>query len=246
MSVLALFPTRTAVALTRRQHRAVSTAASVNFAPLSRHLHPSQSQSDTAVRCLSTAPPPDGGNQKTSFNPFSGMWGNYQDNKTKKNFRDQMEEVAAINSWNLGAYHGQLAKTAKSWKASVPGLRGMSEVKSAKDGFDIVDKMILAIGEDANVEDLYALGELEKLKIANEANLTVERLENEIRNFEAAAQTHRLIMMLKKQGKSVPDTPDEIRQLLMANARQLLTKPEKKRMEATMKKSMMSRMRGRR
>lgn len=223
----------------RRQHRAV------NFGP--HALNQSQSQSQSlplpATRCLSTMPPPEGGGKKTSYNPFSGMWGNYQDSKTKKGFKEQMEEVGAIPTWNLGAYHGQLAKTAKSWKSSVPGFRGMSEVKSAKDGFEIVDKMIEVIGEDADVEDLYAMGELEKLKIANEANLTVERLISEIKNFEAAAQTHRLIRMLQNKDIEIPDTPDDIRQLLIANARQLLSKPEKKRMEETMKKSMMSKMR---
>lgn len=239
MSLLTLFPARKAAAtvLARRQHHAVHIAATSNSSLQS------YTRTAAAVRCMSTAPPPASGEEKTSYNPFSGMWGNYQDNKTKKNFREQMEEVSAIGSWNLGAYHGQLAKTANSWKASVPGFRGMSEVKSAKDGFKIVEKMMVVVGENADVEDLYALGELEKLKIANEANLTVERLNNEVRNFEAAAQTHRLLMMLKEKGRDVPDTPDDIRQLLIANAKHLLTKPEKKRMETMMKKSMMSRMR---
>jgi len=171
------------------------------------------------------------------------MWQTWQDKRTKKSFQDQMSEVGEIEKWCLGAYKGQLDKTANSFKAKIPGLSGMSEVKSAKDGYALVSKMVEEIGEDADVEDLYALTELQKLKIANELEMTMDRLNNEIRNFEAAAQTHRLIKMLKEKDMPIPETPDDIRQLLIANARQLMTKPEQKRMTETMKKSFMNRMR---
>ena len=242
-----LFPARKAAttALVTKQHRGLH----ISFTSSRKSLHSYYTRSTTVgARSLSTAPPPVSGSsgERKSFNPFSGMWDNYQDNKTKKEFRNQMEEVAAIKKWNLAAYHEQLAKTAKSWKASVPGLSSMAEVKSSKDGFEIVDRIMLELGKNADVEDLHALTELQKLKIANESNLTVERLNNEIRNFEASAQTHRLITLLKKKRKDVPDTPDEMRQLLMANAKVIMTKQEKARMTEIMRKSQMSQMKRRR
>lgn len=241
MSLVTLFPARKAATtfLVGRLYRGLHVPTASK-----KTLHNNTCHTAAVARYLSTAPPPDSGDseKKSSYNPFSGMWENYQGDRTKRNFKEQMEEVAAVETWNLAAYRGQLAKTAKSWKASVPGLRGTSEVKSAKEGYDIVDKMILEIGEDADVEDLHSLGQLQKLKIANEANLTVERLNSEIKNFEASAQTYRLMRMLKKKGKDVPETPDETRQLLMVNAKKLMTKPELKRMEQMMRKSMMNRM----
>lgn len=172
------------------------------------------------------------------MNPFAGMWDSYQENKTRKAFREQMEDVQKVDHWTLGAYYDQLGKTATSWKSKIPGVSSATEVKNAKESYEIVECIMNIVGQDASLDDVFAFGRKEKLKAANAAGVTVERINQEIRNFEVTNQTHILMMELKKLGKPIPETPDEMRNLVQVHARKLLSKEEKERMAKIMQNKM--------
>jgi len=57
------------------------------------------------------------------------------------------------------------------------------------------------------------------------------------------SQTHFLMSDLKKKGKPIPDTQDQLQSLMHANARKLVTKNQKKRMQQTMTREMKRKLR---
>ncbi|CAB9514044.1 expressed unknown protein [Seminavis robusta] len=183
----------------------------------------------------------------TSSTSGTGWFSGWTDERNRKTFIEQMEDMGKVEKFTLGAYHDGLAKQTDSWKASMPGIRSSTEVVKAKQTKLIVERLVSLVGRDAVVADLneaLSHNKLEKIKVANECDITLETLDAELMAFEMTIQTHRLIQLLQKQGKPVPNNPDEMKTLMQTYARQLLTPEEKKTMETRMKKVFRSEMRG--
>jgi len=134
-----------------------------------------------------TPPRPTSPSSKTSsYNPVSGMWDNYKHKTSKQNFKQQMEDIANVEKWNLSAYREILFKTANSWAAKVPLLGSSAEVKNAKESLKVADSIMDVLGRQATLEILYNMSRLEKLKAADGARVALERIEKEVLNFESA------------------------------------------------------------
>lgn len=180
----------------------------------------------------------------SSMNPFSGKWDQYQENKTKKQFRTQMEDLAAVEVWTLGAYKDVLAQTADSWKSKMPLVRSQKEVKDAKESFEIMNSIIEFFGKDSTTEDLIDVGRKERLMVANAAGVTVERINLELQKFDVSHQTHRVIQHIKKEGKEFPESASELQEVARSIGTKFMTKQEKLKIKQQMQGRFAKQMKG--
>ena len=168
------------------------------------------------------------GKQEADSSSSGGWFTNWAENRTKKMFRQHMEDIANVETYTLGDYHDGLIKQLNSWSANLSGLFGASEVKHAKASVKLMETLIptLPNGRNANFKELEQLTQLQKLKLATESDMTLERFTMELEAIKMSAMTHRLLQHLKKLGKPIPEEPDQLKTLLQAHARQILTPQE--------------------
>lgn len=168
------------------------------------------------------------------YNPMS-----YMSTDQESQFLKQMEDLNAEPVWNVGVYNKQLIETTKSTRVKLTAkLLGSQEVEEAKKSQRISGSIIKVVGHNTTGEALTGLGRIELLKIANEAEITVATLEEEIQKISSWSQVHRLVRFLKSKGKDLPKSSTEMQHAMQIYAPKLLTKQEKKALEKQMKANM--------
>jgi hypothetical protein len=157
----------------------------------------------------------------------SGGWfSNWAEKRTKNMFREHMEDIAKVETYTVGDYQDGLTKQLSSWTASMSGLFGASEVKHAKASLKLMEAIVPLVGRSAGVKELGSLTQLQKLKIATECDMTLERLNTKLEAVKMSSMSHRLLHHLKKIGKPTPEEPDDLKNLLQTYARDILTPRE--------------------
>lgn len=167
-----------------------------------------------------------------SFNPMS-MAGLDQESQ----FIKQMEDIAAAPAWSLEVYCDQLGQLTGSIRAKVTsGILGSKEVDDAKQSQKVGESLMKVVGRDAGVDDVSSLTKLDLLKICDDAKVSEETLRGEIFKFQQTFTIYRLLKELKKNGKEIPSSSDDMRKMMQIYGPKFLTKEEKKKLKKMMTK----------
>lgn len=106
------------------------------------------------------------------------------------------------------------------------------EYKQAKEVTKVVDKIIDVVGPDATADDLITLDRLQRLRVANAAEKTVEDIAimvSQITNMDVMQKTLRKRYL---EGKPLPSNKDAMEAVVQKDAINVLSKSQKEMMKS--------------
>lgn len=106
------------------------------------------------------------------------------------------------------------------------------EIKQAKEVVEVVDKIIEVVGPDATAEDLITLDRMQRLRVANAANKTLEEIAimvSQITNMDVMQKTLRKRYL---EGKPIPLDKDAMQAVIQKDAMSVLSKSQKEMMKS--------------
>jgi len=106
------------------------------------------------------------------------------------------------------------------------------EYKQAKEVTKVVDKIIDVVGPDATADDLITLNRLQRLRVANAAEKTVEDIAimvSQITNMDVMQKTLRKRYL---EGKPLPSNKDAMEAVVQKDAINVLSKSQKEMMKS--------------
>ena len=106
------------------------------------------------------------------------------------------------------------------------------EIKQAKEVIEVVDKIIDVVGPKATAEDLIQLDRMDRLRVANAANKTLEEIAimvSQITNMDVMQKTLRKRYL---EGKPIPPDKDSMQAVIQKDAMSVLSKSQKEMMKS--------------
>ena len=148
-------------------------------------------------------------------------------------FRKQTEAMTMQKRWTLRHFLDQIEKTQSDagWRMSLPGVRSSTEVETMKRMHKILSSM-----RERELDGLEPVSAPRKREIAAESENGVEEINQLLFQFEQAAVMHRWLRSRHEEGRPLPSTQEEMRQMMAADPRGIANKPQTARQKALVKK----------
>jgi hypothetical protein len=159
------------------------------------------------------------------------------DNRTarqeKEKFMEQLKRLSKMEVFTMDKYRKEL-QIGLDGGGMVTKISFMQtkEYKQAKEVTKVVDKIIDVVGPDATADDLITLDRLQRLRVANAAEKTVEDIAimvSQITNMDVMQKTLRKRYL---EGKPLPSNKDAMEAVVQKDAINVLSKSQKEMMKS--------------
>lgn len=198
-------------------------------------LHVPSNYSNVTIASFSSSVCADDGSSKRGV--VRGWMEDRQARQEQEKFMEQMNRLSTIEVFTLDQYQKELKIGLESSSMlSKISFMHTKEYKQAKEVINVVDKIINIVGPDATAEDLINLNRLERLRVANAANKTLEEIAimvSQITNMDVMQKTLRKRYI---EGKPLPPNKEAIEAVVQKDALSVLSKSQKEMMKTRQKK----------
>ena len=139
---------------------------------------------------------------------------------------EQMERLSNMEVLTLGSYKEELSRGLKGLTAKISWLQ-TKEVKVAQEVVKVVETMIKIVGKDATADELTNLSRIDRLKVANETNKTVEEIAIMIAQVQNMDLMQRTLRKRRLEGKPIPPDQASLQTVIKKDAREVMSKMQK-------------------
>jgi len=144
---------------------------------------------------------------------------------------EQMERLSNMDVFTMEHYREELSRGLSGFAAKLSFMQS-KEVKMAKEVLEVVDVIIDVLGPQATAEDLIAMDRLQRLKVATNANKTLEDIAimvSQITNMDVMQKTLR---KRRLEGKPIPSDPEAMQAAVKKDAMTVLSKSQKEMLKS--------------
>jgi len=162
-----------------------------------------------------------------------GWMNDRQARKEQEKYMEQMMKLSTMEVFTMEKYREEL-QSGVDGGGLMTKIKFMQtkEIKQAKEVIEVVDKIIEVVGPDATAEDLITLDRLNRLRVANAANKTLEEIAimvSQITNMDVMQKTLRKRWL---EGKPIPPDQDSMQAVIQKDAMSVLSKSQKELMKS--------------
>jgi len=165
-----------------------------------------------------------------------GIRGWMEDRTTRQEqekYMEQMTRLSTMEVFTMDKYREELQSGIDGGGMMTKiSFMQTKEIKQAKEVVEVVDKIIEVVGPDATAEDLIKLDRLQRLRVANAANKTLEEIAimvSQITNMDVMQKTLRKRYL---EGKPIPPDKDSMQAVIQKDALSVLSKAQKDMMKS--------------
>ena len=152
--------------------------------------------------------------------------------KEQEKYIEQMMKLSTMEVFTMEKYREELQSGVDSaGMMTKVSFMQTKEIKQAKEVVEVVDKIIEVVGPDATAEDLITLDRMQRLRVANAANKTLEEIAimvSQITNMDVMQKTLRKRYL---EGKPIPLDQDAMQSVIQKDALSVLSKSQKEMMK---------------
>jgi len=153
--------------------------------------------------------------------------------KEQEKYMEQMTKYSTMEAFTMDKYREELQMGIDGSGILMKiSFMQTKEIKQAKEVIEMVDKIIEVVGPDATAEDLIQLDRLNRLRVANAANKTLEEISimvSQITNMDVMQKTLRKRYL---EGKPIPPDQDAMQSVIQKDAMSVLSKSQKAMMKS--------------
>jgi hypothetical protein len=162
----------------------------------------------------------------TSFSPLK-WWRGRQEKKEEEKYKQRMSAMAEMETWTIGMMYHEINEAASSWTTKLVNTNETVAIKKMKKTLEGIVKIV---GEDATRDSMMSMTRKEKLEAAVAGETNVDEVNAMIAQFQTMSLMHRMLRKRKQEGKSIPDTPEDLQSIFQAEGIKVLSKDEKKKL----------------
>jgi len=171
--------------------------------------------------------------EKKGSGGIRGWMDNRAARQEKEKFMEQLKRLSTMEVFTMDKYRKEL-QIGLDGGGMVTKISFMQtkEYKQAKEVTKVVDKIIDVVGPDATADDLITLNRLQRLRVANAAEKTVEDIAimvSQITNMDVMQKTLRKRYL---EGKPLPSNKDAMEAVVQKDAINVLSKSQKEMMKS--------------
>uniref|UniRef100_A0A7S0F573 Signal recognition particle SRP54 subunit M-domain domain-containing protein n=1 Tax=Craspedostauros australis TaxID=1486917 RepID=A0A7S0F573_9STRA len=156
----------------------------------------------------------------------SGWMERRKNRKEQEQYMEQMNRLSEMDEFKLTDFKDELNKSLTGVMANVSFLQ-TKEIKAAKDIVTCVESMVKVLGQDAVADDLLHMDRLQRLKIADGSDRTVEEIGyvvSQIQNMDIMQKTLR---RRRLQGKPIPESQSKMQEVMKKEAMATMSPAQK-------------------
>jgi hypothetical protein len=162
-----------------------------------------------------------------------GWMNDRQARQEQEKYIEQMMKLSTMEVFTMELYREELQSGVDSAGMMTKiSFMQTKEIKQAKEVVEVVDKIIEVVGPDATAEDLITLDRMQRLRVANAANKTLEEIAimvSQITNMDVMQKTLRKRYL---EGKPIPLDKDAMQAVIQKDAMSVLSKSQKEMMKS--------------
>uniref|UniRef100_A0A6U9W9Z5 Signal recognition particle SRP54 subunit M-domain domain-containing protein n=2 Tax=Pseudo-nitzschia australis TaxID=44445 RepID=A0A6U9W9Z5_9STRA len=195
-----------------------------------RSLNPRQNYSHVStVSFSSTASSTDGKKEGA----IRGWMNDRQARQEKEKYMEQMTRLSTMEVFTMEKYRDELQMGVDGGGIMTKiSFMQTKEIKQAKEVVEVVEKIIEVVGPDATAEDLIQMDRLQRLRVATEANKTLEEISimvSQITNMDVMQKTLRKRHL---EGRPIPPDKETMQSVIQKDALSVLSKAQKEMMKS--------------
>ena len=162
-----------------------------------------------------------------------------QERKAQEQFAEQLHKMANSERWTIQDFQADLSKITDTWKAKMPGVSDLSQVKSAKVMSGIANAVIEVVGANATAEELMEMSRTDKLKVSVKSEASVEDINIMLQQFQAVQVMHQVVRRRKLEGRPIPQDQASMKSILQVEGLQVMSKAQRSNLKELQIKSQM-------
>mmetsp|Transcript_15461 Transcript_15461/g.33625 ORF Transcript_15461/g.33625 Transcript_15461/m.33625 type:complete len:248 (+) Transcript_15461:84-827(+) len=211
--------------------------------PTARAMHPSVSQLQnmpyfTSSLLLNSRSFSSEAERKGVFDRIKDKFDSSSEENQKEKYAEQLKRMADSNVWTLGMFADEMNNAMSGWRQYIPGMSKVKQVQQVKQAQKTVNAIKDQLGGDATAKTLVKLTKVQKLNVCLEADVDPDELDALIGQFKAMETMHRILRYRKEHGKTIPHDEETMKLAVQMDSAHVLTKQEKKEMQARHAQSM--------
>ena len=215
-------------ALLPQRQRLMTAAATVQSNPAHHHV---RQFSSTSKRPEEESP--------GFFGRMKNAFTDRQERKAQEQFAEQLHKMANSERWTIQDFQADLSKITDTWKAKMPGVSDLSQVKSAKVMSGIANAVIEVVGANATAEELMEMSRTDKLKVSVKSEASVEDINIMLQQFQAVQVMHQVVRRRKLEGRPIPQDQASMKSILQVEGLQVMSKAQRSNLKELQIKSQM-------
>lgn len=162
-----------------------------------------------------------------------GWMNDRQARQEQEKYMEQMTRLSTMEVFTMEKYREELQMGVDGGGMLTKiSFMQTKEIKQAKEVVEVVEKIIEVVGPDATAEDLINMDRLQRLRVANAANKTLEEIAimvSQITNMDVMQKTLRKRYL---EGKPIPPDKDSMQAVIQKDAITVLSKSQKEMMRS--------------
>jgi len=171
--------------------------------------------------------------EEKSEGMIRGYFSDRAERQEQEKYMEQMTRFSTMEVFTMKEYRKELQDGIDGGGVMTKiSFMQTKEIKQAKEVVDVVDKIIEVVGPEATAEDLIQMDRLQRLKVANAANRTLEEISimvSQITNMDVMQKTLRKRYL---EGKPIPPDKDAMQAVIQKDALSVLSKSQKEMMKS--------------